>query len=122
MKFKKKPIVIEAVQFTGNDDECLKFCPIAIDPEDNKPSLIIPTLEGDMLCGVGDWIIKGINGEFYPCKNDIFLKTYDGVEEEPQKEKCADCGDQLKEKEAFVLLVCKECWNLRFHQSCLRGS
>lgn len=40
---------------------------------------IIPTLEGNMRAGVGDWIIKGVNGEYYPCKADIFAKTYDLV-------------------------------------------
>ncbi len=77
----KKPIVIEAVQFTGrNDKECLAFCPDARDPVDRKPNLIISTLEGEMLCSVGDYIIKGINGEFYPCKPDIFEQSYDKVD------------------------------------------
>jgi len=79
MKFRKKPVVIEAIQFTGNDRECMLFCPTARDPEDTKPNLIIPTLEGDHLCSVGDWIIKGIKGEFYPCKPDIFSATYERV-------------------------------------------
>lgn len=77
-RFRKKPVVIEAVRFTGrNDAECLAFCPSARDPVDRRPNLIIPTLEGEMLCNVGDWIIKGVNGEFYPCKPDIFAKTYE---------------------------------------------
>lgn len=81
MKYRKKPVVIEAMQFTGkNDKECLAFCTSAIDPDDNKPSLIIPTLEGVMTANVGDYIIKGVNGEFYPCKPDIFEKTYEKVE------------------------------------------
>lgn len=79
MKFRKKPLVIEAVQFIGNYAECLAFCPIAKDPVDNKDTLIIPTLEGEMRVSFGDWIIKGVNGEFYPCKPDIFEKTYDKV-------------------------------------------
>jgi hypothetical protein len=80
-KFRKKPVVIEAIQFTGkNDKECLSFCPIARDPEDDRPNLIIPTLEGDHLCSVGDWIIKGVKGEFYPCKPDIFDATYELAE------------------------------------------
>jgi hypothetical protein len=79
MKFRKKPLVIEAVQFIGNDAECLAFCPIAREPVDNKDNLIIPTLEGEMRVSFGDWIIKGVNGEFYPCKPDIFEKTYDKV-------------------------------------------
>ena len=82
MKFRKKPVVIEAVQFTGrNYREIMRFCAIARDPVDTYPNLIIPTLEGDMLASVGDWIIQGVSGEFYPCKPDIFAKTYDPVEE-----------------------------------------
>lgn len=81
MKFRKKPVVIEAVQFTGkNDTECMVFCPIARDPVDKKPNLVIETLEGDMICSVNDWIIRGVSGEFYPCKPDIFEKTYEKVE------------------------------------------
>ena len=80
MLYIKKPIIISAVQFTGNnDDECKEFCPTLRDPEDTKPNLIIPTLEGEMLCSIGDYIIKEINNEFYPCKPDIFQKTYDTV-------------------------------------------
>jgi hypothetical protein len=82
MKYRKKPVVIEAVQFTGkNDAEVMAFCPIARDPVDKKPNLIIPTLEGEHLCSVGDWVIKGVAGEFYPCKPDIFERTYEKVED-----------------------------------------
>ena len=80
MKFRKKPVVIDAIQFTGNAGECINFCPIAIDPESTKALLVIPTLEGNMTVSLGDWIIKGVNGEFYPCKPDIFEKTYEKVE------------------------------------------
>ena len=78
--FRKKPVVISAIQFTGtNDHECLEFCPKATDPETNVPSLEIKTLEGVMTCSRGDYIIRGVNGEFYPCKPDIFEKTYEKV-------------------------------------------
>ena len=90
-KFRKKPVVIEAVQFTGNDAECLAFCPIARDPVDDRANLVIPTLEGDMLVSMGDWIIKGVKGEFYPCKPDIFDATYEQVDEtccDPEGCKC----------------------------------
>lgn len=79
-KYRKKPIVIHAIQFKGNDAECMAFCSVARDPIDTKPNLVIPTLEGEMICNYGDWIIKGINDEFYPCKPDIFEKTYEAVE------------------------------------------
>ena len=80
-KFRTKPVVIEAVQFNGhNDAECLAFCPTAVDPVTRGPLLIIPTLEGDMQVSKGDWIIRGVKGEFYPCKPDIFAATYEPVD------------------------------------------
>jgi hypothetical protein len=79
-KFRKKQVIIEAVQFNGNDSECRAFCPIATDHPYIKPSLIIPTLEGNHLCSLGDWIVKGVEGEFYPVKDSIFRKTYEPVE------------------------------------------
>lgn len=82
-KFRKKPVVIEAVQYDGNF-RCLDVFPISevgkikvSKKENGDACLKIPTLEGDMIASIGDWIIKGINGEFYPCKPDIFEKTYD---------------------------------------------
>jgi hypothetical protein len=75
--FRKKPVVIEAVQWSGlNNNEVRDFCrPVKL--QDGK--LRIPTLEGHIWASPGDWIIKGVNGEFYPCKPDIFEKTYDQV-------------------------------------------
>jgi hypothetical protein len=93
MKFRKKPVVIEAVQFSGeNADDVRKFCLFADGPfEDQartgeaKPYLylLISTLEGSMRADPGDWIIKGVKGEFYPCKPDIFEATYEPVEVSP---------------------------------------
>lgn len=77
-RYRKKPVVVEAIQFTGhNDDKCLAFCPKAFDSPERYASLIIPTLEGDHRCNPGDWIIRGVKGEFYPCKPDIFEATYE---------------------------------------------
>lgn len=80
-KYRKKPVVIEAVQFTGTKEnyaEILKFCPyVGILPK----CLLIKTLEGTHKANHGDWIIKGVKGEFYPCKPDIFEMTYELVEE-----------------------------------------
>ena len=80
-KYRKKPVVIEAVQFTGNNvDEILEFAKDSF----NNPStseIVIPTLEGNMMVSIGDYVIKGVNGEFYPCKSDIFDKTYEEVVE-----------------------------------------
>ena len=82
MKFIKKPVIIEAMQHKGNNwEELIKWCPYGLMTQsDNKP-IFIDTLEGKMRCDVGDWIIKGVKGEFYPCKPDIFEATYDAVAE-----------------------------------------
>lgn len=97
-KFRKKPVVIEAVQlrwttwnelcdFTGdivsianparNSDDASDTC------GESAPyiELTIPTLEGNHIAKHGDWIIKGMKGEFYPCKPDIFAATYEAVDD-----------------------------------------
>lgn len=81
MLYRKKPVVIEAVQWTGNNiDEIGDFMGHSATMTLND-SFVIPTLEGDMYAAEGDWIIKGVKGEFYPCKPDIFKMTYESVEE-----------------------------------------
>lgn len=86
MKYRKKPVVIEAVQFKGDAnakslEECFKFCPpLSEETYRCNDTLTIPTLEGKHTCEKGDWIIKGIKGEFYPCKPDIFEQTYEKVD------------------------------------------
>lgn len=86
MKFRKKPVVIEAIQFLGYEsylEMCRKwpnFHPSSNYVEGSPTRelhLIIHTLEGDHKAILGDFIIKGIKGEFYPCKKDIFEATYD---------------------------------------------
>lgn len=77
-QFRKKPVVIEAVQFTGDNlDELREFVPA--EWRDNRVGqpLGIRTLEGVMTVSAGDWIIKGVKGEYYPCKPDIFEATYE---------------------------------------------
>lgn len=88
MKYVKKPVVIDAVVWNGaNSGEIEQFTDgkarVSVigegDPDNHTPvqmECIIPTLEGDMEARPGDYIIKGVNGEFYPCKPDIFDKTY----------------------------------------------
>lgn len=93
MKFRKRPVVIEAIQWNGlNFNEIKDFAgaDVAILEEVRKPDmdshvpgdyrLSIRTLEGVMEAKRGDYIIKGVNGEFYPCKPDIFEKTYEKAE------------------------------------------
>lgn len=93
-KFRKKPVVIEAVQWTGaNVEDMIVHCaplgqgegwqvaPIA----PGKP-MTIHTLEGDHRADIGDWIIRGVKGELYPCKPDIFEATYEPVPASPAQE------------------------------------
>jgi hypothetical protein len=82
MKFRKKPVVIEAVQYTGeNGFECVKFGDGFIGGTvERDGGLTIDTLEGKMHASRWDWIIKGVKGEFYACKPDIFAATYEAVE------------------------------------------
>lgn len=77
-QYRKKPVVIEAIQLTEESQHRVRqFC-------EGKATLwlaglAIPTLEGVMQANWGDYVIKGVNGEFYPCKPDIFEKTYEEV-------------------------------------------
>ena len=81
-KYRKKPVVIQALEYLGCADlpiakEFLRGTVAQYDPNDD--SIVVPTLEGNMKAMPGDFIIRGVKGEFYPCKPDIFLATYDGV-------------------------------------------
>lgn len=87
MKYRKKPVVIEAKQLTAETrsevidwvgDGCDE--PVWDSPEDPSTYLVIKTLEGAMMAYSGDYIIKGVKGEFYPCKADIFELTYEKAE------------------------------------------
>lgn len=83
MKATKKPVTIECVKWDGeNLEEVQNFCGTSYigGGKDDDKKLVISTLKGDMLASVGDYIIKGMKGEFYPCKPDIFEKTYDIVD------------------------------------------
>ena len=85
-KYRKKPVVIDAIQWTGNNwpdvcgfiqDLCGNMQKYVVAPETN--SIAIETLEGTMTASVGDWIIRGVKGELYPCKPDIFEATYEAA-------------------------------------------
>ena len=87
-KYRKKPVVIEAVQL--KDESIIEIInwttdyiniEIDTDENDNIIGMIIPTLEGAMKASMNDYIIKGIQGEFYPCKPEIFEATYELVEQ-----------------------------------------
>ncbi|MBY6871669.1 hypothetical protein HYH37_00385 [Clostridium botulinum] len=79
-KYKKKPVIVEAKQLlfdTNVQEELCKWCS---GEKGFDGGIKIPTLEGTMIANTGDYIIKGVNGEFYPCKPDIFKRTYELAE------------------------------------------
>ena len=83
MRFRKKPVVIEAVMWTGaNVVEVANFLGLTSDDIFPAMPIVIHTLEGDHRADIGAWIITGVKGEFYPCKPDIFEQTYEPIEED----------------------------------------
>ena len=90
MKYRKKPVVVEAIQWNGDnlaevinfvDRKVLLYNFLRFENHE-EIELMIETLEGNHLVTKGDYIIKGVKGEFYPCKPDIFEQTYEMVGEE----------------------------------------
>lgn len=80
MRYRKKPVVIDAVQWTGEEKCYAAICELCTGRQieaSGDGALVIHTLEGDMRANPGDWIIRGVKGEVYPCKPDIFECTYE---------------------------------------------
>ena len=114
MKYRKRPVVIDAIQWTGenqremwdfltgrtNDYMSVSGDNFYIDHSKIKGGLVIKTFEGEHLASIGDYIIKGVKGEFYPCKPDVFEATYEPVKEERVNMKknlttvCNKCGKE----------------------------
>ena len=120
-RYRKKPIEIEAIQFTGdNEYEIADFmhlpvtalqmsvdAVLRIDGDYRENTHIhIPTLEGTMTANYGDYIIKGVKGEFYPCKPDIFEETYESMDRQklPNVE-CPICHGVLEDECKHTLLM-----------------
>ncbi len=86
MKYKKKPVIIEAIKWTGDPKTTEIEDKSFVDAYKNGTfkyngnKMLIKTLEGEMTASPGDYIIKGVQGEFYPCKADIFAQTYEAVD------------------------------------------
>ena len=81
MKYKSKPVVIEAIQWTGeNLDELCQFVPQEFRHNKIHEAIGIATLEGVLFFKESDWIIKGTEGEFYPCKDSVFRRKYEPAE------------------------------------------
>lgn len=82
-QYRKKPVVIEAVQWDGyNVQEIIAFIGDTMANFFASGKMKILTLEGNMTANAGDYVIKGVQGEFYPCKPEIFAETYELVGEE----------------------------------------
>jgi len=83
MKYRKKPVVIEAIQWTTDNwliiNAFANTEAYTIERDILRGTLKVATTEGVMTAKKGDWIIKGVKGEFYPCRNDIFEATYEPV-------------------------------------------
>ena len=85
-KYRKKPVVIEALQFLDNGERIQELSKFVDDQvlvvtykDKENPKIILQTLEGVVFASVGDYIVKGVDGEFYPCKPYIFERTYERV-------------------------------------------
>lgn len=98
--YTKKPVTIQAVQYTGNIDEIIEFTGRENLAYHDAIGWVIKTLEGDHFISMNDYIIKGVKGEFYPCKEDIFHMTYDSNPEpstEPAKTLSNTTASQAKD-------------------------
>lgn len=104
-QFRKKPVVIEAEQWlqTVEQNERLLAEGVIMDIPSRDGSCLIPTLEGNMTCMLNDYIIKGVKGEYYPCKPEIFELTYDLVEEEVEGMTYAEAEKLLMEGKLIAL-------------------
>ena len=83
MKYRKIPVVIDAIKWDGNLKECFEFLGdsyIGHEAGNGYDIIMVKTLEGQHVASQGDYLIKGVKGEFYPCKPDIFKLTYEAVE------------------------------------------
>jgi len=121
MKFRKKPVEVEAIKWTGeNLDEVLDFCEGSATYEamsSGGGAIVIETLESNKelktrhSASIGDWIIKGVKGEFYPCKPDIFEQTYENSENDStiSKEIVTELNKYLKKDSKAIIQLFEKC-------------
>lgn len=84
-RYRKKPVVVEAAGpiTVDNVADIARWADADYwGPESPMPAIFVETLEGEMRADLGDWIIRGVQGEFYPCKPDIFAATYEPAEDD----------------------------------------
>lgn len=105
IKFRKKPVAVEAMRFESMDDYFAiaswfrKVNTGTLSAEETfqfrHPLMLVTTLEGTMVANPGDWIIRGVQGEFYPCKSDIFEATYERVDDDERTDSVSEVrGDE----------------------------
>lgn len=103
--YRKKPVVVQAMQLTDDDSirEAMEWADAQVPPPDYRGEgvIAISTLEGVMIGQVGDYIIKGVKGEFYPCKADIFEATYEPF----MQPSVIDQADAVRDAGGVVLTV-----------------
>ena len=124
MRYKAKPCEIEAVQWTGHNlEEIMQFTLDKDNVHIKDGELVVSTLEGDLKASVGDYIIKGLRGEYYPCKPDVFCKKYEpcGIKEgirinDKELKKCPFCGskdiqilDNSTPDDEYYMIECQNC-------------
>ena len=102
MKYVKKPIPIEAIKY--EDDGILSWLPETIINKITPEGIIISTLEGDMLCRKGNYILKGTHGEYYPVKSEIFEETYEKADEPKVSMDCCKAEPQIPFVQALEIL------------------
>lgn len=106
-RFRKKPVEIEAIQWDGNQrtfDLIEAWAGKPVNDTDGY-TLLIPTLEGTMTASLNDWIIKGVKGEIYPCKPDIFAATYESAKQKGEAEGWRDIKDDPPPMDGTPLLL-----------------
>jgi len=108
MKYRKKPVVIDAIEWDGFDHTLRNIRRMA--PAGKRAVKLAPgggiaivTLEGEMRANIGDFVIRGIRGELYPCKPDIFHATYDRVQDDRDVGAAEVRDDELREIEDEIL-------------------
>lgn len=79
LKYVKKAVIVDALPWTGDEEAMAEFMGELFVPVDEDERLRIDTLEGTMWANLGDFVIRGVKGEYYPCKPDVFALTYDRV-------------------------------------------
>jgi hypothetical protein len=128
-KYRKKPEVIEAEQYSRVRHVRTGYVPAGVvkrygvneEGAEYEREPVCKTLEGDLTVSDGDWIITGVKGEHYPCKEDVFRMTYEPVDPAPRKEPCSICGRLVEhwvDPEGGPGRMCVACLREKYPELC----